>query len=36
MDVALMLVATCFVLSALSIALSPLARLRVMPQPARA
>jgi predicted MFS family arabinose efflux permease len=36
MDAALMLVATCFVLSALSIVLSPLARLRTMPQPAGA
>jgi predicted MFS family arabinose efflux permease len=36
LDATLMLVATCFVLSALSIVLSPLARLRMMPRPAQA
>lgn len=36
LQTALALVAACFVLSALSIVLSPLARLRAMPQPARA
>ena len=36
LDAALALVATCFVLSALSIVLSPLARLRAMPQPVQA